>query len=86
MFPKIDVSPVDGFVTESELTEWTIQSSQKEVMHRTQRDMDVHDRNKDGFISFSEYEPPSWVRNSGELQFHVSSLMCYLLWMLKSMT
>lgn len=67
LFPKLDVSPTDGFVTESELTEWNMQSSAKEVMHRTQRDMDVHDRNKDGFISFSEYEPPSWVRNSGEL-------------------
>lgn len=66
MFPKLDVSPTDGFVTESELTEWNMQSSAKEVMHRTQRDMDVHDRNKDGFISFSEYEPPSWVRNAGE--------------------
>ena len=73
MFPKLDVSPTDGFVTESELTEWNMQSSAKEVMHRTQRDMDVHDRNKDGFISFSEYEPPSWVRNSGEWQFPVSS-------------
>ncbi|KAF2581356.1 hypothetical protein F2Q68_00000253 [Brassica cretica] len=67
LFPKLDVSPTDGFVTESELTEWNMQSSAKEVMHRTQRDMDVHDRNNDGFISFSEYEPPSWVRNSGEL-------------------
>ncbi|KAH0931285.1 hypothetical protein HID58_008402 [Brassica napus] len=73
LFPKLDVSPTDGFVTESELTEWNMQSSAKEVMHRTQRDMDVHDRNKDGFISFSEYEPPSWVRNSGEWQFPVSS-------------
>ncbi|XP_013628581.1 PREDICTED: calumenin-A [Brassica oleracea var. oleracea] len=69
LFPKLDVSPTDGFVTESELTEWNMQSSAKEVMHRTQRDMDVHDRNKDGFISFSEYEPPSWVRNSGNDTF-----------------
>jgi hypothetical protein len=71
LFPKIDVSPADGFMTESELTEWTMQSSAKEVVHRTQRDLDVHDRNKDGFISFSEYEPPSWVRKSGELLFPV---------------
>lgn len=69
LFPKLDVSPTDGFVTESELTEWNMQSSAKEVMHRTQRDMDVHDRNKDGFISFSEYEPPSWVRNAGNDSF-----------------
>ncbi|XP_010452869.1 PREDICTED: calumenin-A-like [Camelina sativa] len=69
LFPKIDVSPADGFVTESELTEWTMQSAAKEVIHRTQRDMDVHDKNKDGFISFSEYEPPSWVRNSDNNSF-----------------
>lgn len=74
LFPKIDVSPTDGFVTESELTDWNMQSSVKEVMHRTRRDMDVHDKNKDGFISFSEYEPPSWVRHSGDLQFPASSL------------
>ena len=66
MFPKIDVSPLDGYVSESELIEWNVQSSAKEVMHRSQRDMDVHDRNKDGFVSFSEYEPPSWGRDSGE--------------------
>lgn len=82
MFPKIDVSPTDGYVTESELTEWNMQSSAKEVMHRSQRDMDVHDRNKDGFVSFSEYEPPSWARDSGESPvscffFSLTRILCY---------
>ncbi|XP_050234604.1 uncharacterized protein LOC126682880 isoform X2 [Mercurialis annua] len=69
LFPKIDVDPVDGFVTEHELTEWNLEQSQREVMHRTQREMDVHDKNHDGFISFSEYEAPSWVHNSDNNTF-----------------
>ncbi|XP_010546283.1 PREDICTED: reticulocalbin-2 [Tarenaya hassleriana] len=69
LFPKIDVDPVDGFVTESELTDWNMRSSEKEVIHRTQREMDVHDKNKDGFVSFYEYEPPSWVRNADNNTF-----------------
>ncbi|CAL1387936.1 unnamed protein product [Linum trigynum] len=64
LFPKIDVAPVDGYVTENELTEWNLKQAEKEVLHRTQREMDVHDKNHDGFISFSEYDPPSWAANS----------------------
>lgn len=66
LFPKIDVDPMDGYVSEPELTHWNLQQSQREVMHRTQREMETHDRNKDGFVSFAEYEPPSWAKNSGE--------------------
>lgn len=65
LFPKIDVNPADGFVSEAELTHWNLEQSQKEILHRTQREMEVHDKNKDGFVSFSEYEPPSWVKQSG---------------------
>ncbi|KAL3502339.1 hypothetical protein ACH5RR_036788, partial [Cinchona calisaya] len=64
LFPKIDVDPTDGFVTESELTRWNLGQTEKEVLHRTQRELEIHDKNKDGFLSFSEYEPPSWVKNS----------------------
>lgn len=59
------MDPADGFVTEKELTAWNMQQSEREVMHRTQREMEVHDKNKDGFVSFAEYEPPSWAQNSG---------------------
>lgn len=69
LFPKIDVDPVDGYASESELTNWNLQQSQREVLHRTEREMEVHDKNKDGFVSFAEYEAPSWVRNSGEFSF-----------------
>ncbi|CAL9118129.1 unnamed protein product [Musa acuminata var. zebrina] len=62
LFPKIDVAPADGFVSSDELAEWNLRQVEKEVMHRTQRDMELHDKNHDGFISFEEYEPPSWAR------------------------
>lgn len=65
LFPKIDVNPADGFVTEAELTHWNLEQSQREILHRTRREMEVHDKNKDGFVSFSEYEPPSWVTQLG---------------------
>lgn len=70
LFPKIDVEPNDGFVTEHELTEWNLKQAATEVMHRTRREMEVHDKNLDGFVSFAEYEPPSWVRNAGEFVAH----------------
>lgn len=65
LFPKVDVHPADGFVTANELSRWNLQQAEKEVMHRTQRELELHDKNKDGFVSFSEYEPPSWVKNTG---------------------
>ncbi|CAA0814789.1 Calcium-binding EF hand family protein [Striga hermonthica] len=69
LFPKIDVDPADGYLTQSELTQWNLQQSKREVMHRTQREMEVHDKNKDGFISFAEYDPPSWAKNSDSESF-----------------
>ncbi|KAI3453256.1 hypothetical protein Pfo_009919 [Paulownia fortunei] len=69
LFPKIDVDPVDGYVSESELTQWNLHQSRREVLHRTEREMEVHDRNKDGFVSFAEYEAPSWVKNSDNDSF-----------------
>ncbi|KAF7810564.1 Calcium-binding EF-hand [Senna tora] len=70
LFPKIDVNPADGFVSKDELTEWNLQQAQNDVLHRTQREMEVHDKNHDGFVSFSEYEPPSWVRNADNDSLH----------------
>ncbi|XP_047333300.1 calumenin-like [Impatiens glandulifera] len=64
LFPKLDVDPPDGFATQHELTEWMLKSSEKEVLHRTQRELELHDKNHDGLVSFAEYEPPTWVRNS----------------------
>ncbi|XP_075496125.1 uncharacterized protein LOC142533292 [Primulina tabacum] len=69
LFPKIDVDPVDEYVTERELTQWNLHQSMKEVLHRTQREIETHDKNKDGFVSFAEYEPPNWVKTSGNDSF-----------------
>ncbi|KAG6501891.1 calumenin-like [Zingiber officinale] len=62
LFPNIDFSPADGLITVDELTEWNLRQVEQEVMHHTQRDMELHDKNHDGFISFTEYEPPIWAR------------------------
>ncbi|XP_043717857.1 calumenin-like [Telopea speciosissima] len=69
LFPKIDVDPVDGFVTESEMTEWNLQKAERDMMRRTERDMELHDKNHDGFVSFAEHRPSSWVRNSDNTSF-----------------
>ncbi|KAK1408770.1 hypothetical protein QVD17_40808 [Tagetes erecta] len=69
LFPKIDVDPVDGFVSEPELTEWNLEQSQRDVLHRSQREMELHDKNHDGLVSFGEYQPPSWVRDSDNTSF-----------------
>lgn len=69
LFPKVDVDPADGFVSEDELTHWNLKQAQREVLHRTQRDMDLHDKNRDGFVSFQEYQPPSWVQNADNNSF-----------------
>ncbi|XP_014514637.1 reticulocalbin-2 [Vigna radiata var. radiata] len=69
LFPKIDVDPADWFVTEHELTQWNLHQAQREVLHRTQREMELHDKNHDGFVSFSEYDPPSWAQNADNESF-----------------
>ncbi|PWA78468.1 calcium-binding EF hand family protein [Artemisia annua] len=69
LFPRIDVDPADGFVSEHELTQWNLEQSQREVLHRTQREMELHDKNKDGLVSFHEYSPPSWVRDTDNNSF-----------------
>ncbi|XP_021735477.1 reticulocalbin-2-like [Chenopodium quinoa] len=69
LFPKIDVDPIDGFASENELTEWNLRQAETEVYHRTQREMELHDKNRDGFVSFSEYESPSWVKSADNNTF-----------------
>ncbi|PKA57262.1 Calmodulin-like protein 8 [Apostasia shenzhenica] len=69
LFPRVDVAPADGFVSLEELTEWNLRQAVKEVMHRTEREMELHDKNRDGHVSFAEYEPPSWSRNDNSTAF-----------------
>ncbi|KAJ4749866.1 Calcium-binding EF hand family protein [Rhynchospora pubera] len=61
LFPLIDVSPSDGRVSAQELATWHLNQGMKQMLHRTEREMQFHDKDKDGFISFSEYEPPAWA-------------------------
>ncbi|KAE9589254.1 hypothetical protein Lal_00000465 [Lupinus albus] len=69
LFPKIDVDPIDGFVTQNELTQWNVHQAQNEVLHRTKRDFELHDKNHDGFVSFSEYHPLSLIQSSDNSSF-----------------
>ncbi|KAK4261892.1 hypothetical protein QN277_004828 [Acacia crassicarpa] len=61
LFPKLDQDPTDGFISEHELTQWNLQQAQRDTLHRTKRDMELHDENLDGCVSFSEYQPPTWL-------------------------
>lgn len=61
LFPKIDVDPADDAVTGAELAAWNLASARREVLHRTARELDLHDRDHDGRVAFSEYERPSWA-------------------------
>ncbi|GJN19371.1 hypothetical protein PR202_gb06641 [Eleusine coracana subsp. coracana] len=61
LFPKIDVDPADGLITGAELAAWNLATARREVLHRTARELELHDRNHDGRVAFSEYERPSWA-------------------------
>ncbi|KAL1807559.1 hypothetical protein DCAR_0726939 [Daucus carota subsp. sativus] len=64
LFPKIDVRPQDGVLSEDEFTEWNVKQAQRETLYRSKRDMEIHDKNRDGLVSYDEYDPPSWTRKS----------------------
>lgn len=66
LFPKIDVRPQDGVLSEDEFTEWNVKQAQRETLYRSKRDMEIHDKNRDGLVSYDEYDPPSWTRKSGD--------------------
>ncbi|XP_022999248.1 reticulocalbin-2-like isoform X2 [Cucurbita maxima] len=65
LFPNIDVNPTDGFISVEELTRWNWQQAMNAALHRTEREFETHDEDRDGFVSFAEYEPPSWVMAAG---------------------
>lgn len=65
LFPEIDVDPTDWFVSLHELTQWNLHQAQMEVLRQSQREMDVYDKNRDGFVSFSEYSIPTRLKRAG---------------------
>lgn len=55
LFPEIDVDPTDQFVSVQELTQWNVHHVQRQILHHSQKEMVVYDKNRDGFVSFSEF-------------------------------
>lgn len=57
LFPLLDTNPFDGFVSLAELQKWHFLQGQKTMQHRTNRELENHDKNHDGQVSFKEYLP-----------------------------
>eukprot|EP01018_Ginkgo_biloba_P033736 Gb_04968 [translate_table: standard] len=55
LFPFVDVNPRDGFISLAELHDWHLQQATRSLLHRTDREMETHDANKDGLLTFKEY-------------------------------
>lgn len=75
--------PPDGLVSAEELTRWNLRQAINEAMHRTEREFQSHDDNRDGFVSFAEYEPPTWVRAAGKSSssfYPLVNLISYWFW------
>ena len=65
LFPRIDDDPSDGFISLHELTQWNMHLALRDLFHRAQRELELHDKDRDGFVSFSEYQPPTWTNIAG---------------------
>ncbi|KAG0555711.1 hypothetical protein M758_12G192300 [Ceratodon purpureus] len=57
LFPLLDINPRDDFVSLLELQEWHLVQGRKAMQHRSDREMETHDKNQDGLISLQEYLP-----------------------------
>lgn len=57
LFPFLDIAPRDGFIDYKELEFWIIHQATKRLNFRTEQALELHDKNGDGFVSFSEYLP-----------------------------
>lgn len=55
LFPLVDVKPLDGFISLAELEDWHVQIAVKRLMHRTDRELETVDANKDGLVTLKEY-------------------------------
>ncbi|KAJ3671163.1 hypothetical protein LUZ60_008589 [Juncus effusus] len=61
LFPLIDLNPSDGHVSAQELARWHLDQERKQRLHRTEKEMGLHDKDKDGFVSFEEYNPSKYA-------------------------
>ncbi|KAL3521666.1 hypothetical protein ACH5RR_019815 [Cinchona calisaya] len=57
LFPVLDVAPHDGMLDARELEAWLTQQAVDRLHYRTQRELELRDKDGDGSISFSEYLP-----------------------------
>lgn len=57
LFPFLDVAPKDGFIDYNEMEFWNVHQAIDRLNFRTKRALELHDKNGDGLVSFSEYLP-----------------------------
>ncbi|KAM7272314.1 hypothetical protein ACFE04_026977 [Oxalis oulophora] len=57
LFPLVDKDPKDEFVSFDELDVWNVGQAIDRMRYRTQKELMVHDKDRDGSISFNEYLP-----------------------------
>ncbi|VAH61152.1 unnamed protein product [Triticum turgidum subsp. durum] len=55
LFPKIDLSPKDGFVSLDELIRWNLDQARSDQLHRSAREMELYDKNGNGIVSFTTF-------------------------------
>lgn len=70
LFPLLDTNPHDGFVSVTELQDWHMLQGHKGIQHRTDREMEVHDKNHDGLVTFEEYLPNLTKEELGDSNDH----------------
>lgn len=54
LFPILDQSPKDGFLSLGELDVWNKRQALDRLMHITERRMSVHDKDENGEVTLSE--------------------------------
>lgn len=57
LFPLLDASPRDGFVSLKELQTWMMQQTEDNMGYRTAKELELQDKDKDGVLTFEEYLP-----------------------------
>ncbi|VAH76997.1 unnamed protein product [Triticum turgidum subsp. durum] len=55
LFPKIDLTPKDGFVSLDELIRWNLDQARADQLHRSAREMELYDKNGNGIVSFTTF-------------------------------
>lgn len=55
LFPFLDVEPRDGFIEYKEMEFWIVHQAIDRLNFRTKKALELHDKNGDGLVSFSEF-------------------------------